>query len=99
MLDSLFNGKNFDLIKIDTQGSEIDILKGGIETMKKASFIILEMPFLGEYNKGAPDFYDHIIFMKKHGFVPYDLPEQHRANGILIQIDIIFIKQTLSVYY
>ena len=93
-LDSVFKEKTFDLIKIDTQGSEIDILKGGINAMKKASFIILEMPFLGEYNKAAPDFYDHIIFMKEHGFVPYDIPEQHRVNGILIQIDIVFIKKT-----
>ncbi len=34
-LDNLFLNKKIDLIKIDTEGSEYDILKGGIETIKK----------------------------------------------------------------
>lgn len=92
-LELMYKDKHYDLIKIDTQGSEIDILRGGINLIKKASFIILEIPFLGEYNKGAPQFHEHIEFMHNQGFVPFDLPDQHRIDDFLIQIDIIFIKK------
>lgn len=96
-LDNFFKQRNinisFDFIKIDTQGSEIPILKGGINLIKNTSFIMLELPFMGEYNKGVPNFLNHIEFMDKIGFIPYDIVELHRAKGILIQIDIIFIKK------
>ena len=83
----------FDLIKIDTQGSEIPILKGGINFAKKASFIILEMPFIGEYNKNVPNFLEHIKFMDDLGFIPFDICELHKTNEILFQVDFIFIKK------
>lgn len=41
-LDSL-NLERFDLIKMDTQGSELDIIKGGIELCKKAKGLLLEV--------------------------------------------------------
>lgn len=34
-IDNLFLSKKIDLIKIDTEGSEYDIIKGGIQTIKK----------------------------------------------------------------
>ena len=33
---------NFDLIKLDTQGSELDILKGGSKVLKNVEYIIIE---------------------------------------------------------
>ena len=52
-LDIAFQGKkSFDLIKIDCQGAEIPILKGGKNTILNTSVIILEMPFMGEYKLG-----------------------------------------------
>ena len=34
-IDSIFSDTKIDLIKIDTEGSEYDIIKGGINTIKK----------------------------------------------------------------
>ena len=87
------NNEFFDLIKIDCQGAEISILKGGKNLVKKASIIILEVPFMGEYNKGAANFYEHIEYMNNIGYRVYDIVELHRVKDILIQIDIIFIKK------
>ena len=95
-LDSLNLG-SFDLIKIDTQGSELPILKGGIKTANTASVIILEIPFMGQYNKNVPNFLDHITYMNSIGFIPYDISEYHYYSNILIQIDIIFIRKTNSI--
>jgi FkbM family methyltransferase len=90
---SFSNNEFFDLVKIDCQGAEIPILKGGKNIIDKASVIILEVPFMGEYNIGAPNFYEHINYMEYIGYRVYDIVELHRVDNILIQIDIIFIKK------
>lgn len=90
---SFSNNEFFDLVKIDCQGAEIPILKGGKNIIDKASVIILEVPFMGEYNIGAPNFYEHINYMENIGYRVYDIVELHRVDNILIQIDIIFIKK------
>ena len=93
-LDITFQDKKyFDLIKIDCQGAEIPILKGGKNTILNTSVIILEMPFMGEYNIGVPNFYEHIKYMDEIDYQVYDIIEMHRAEDILIQIDIIFLKK------
>ena len=93
-LDSVFaKSEFFELIKIDCQGAEIPILKGGKRLAEQASVIILEIPFMGEYNIGAPNFYEHINFMENIGYRVFDIVELHRVDNILIQIDIIFIKK------
>lgn len=93
-LDLIFNKNEvFELIKIDCQGAEIPILKGGNRLVQKSSVIILEVPFMGEYNIGAPNFYEHINYMENIGYRVFDIVELHRVDNILIQIDIIFIKQ------
>ena len=79
------------LIKIDTQGSEIPILKGGMRVVEKADFILLEVPFFGEYNKDVPGFRAHLEFMESIGFIPFDLFERHEMKGYNVQVDILFI--------
>ena len=93
-LDLVFNKNEvFELIKIDCQGAEIPILKGGNRLVQKSSVIILEVPFMGEYNIGAPNFYEHINYMENIGYRVFDIVELHRVDNILIQIDIIFIRK------
>src|SRR5210317_545139 len=90
---SFSNNEFFDLVKIDCHGAEIPILKGGKNIIDKASVNILEVPFMGEYNIGAPNFYEHLNYMENIGYRVYDIVELHRVDNILIQIDIIFIKK------
>lgn len=85
--------KNIDFIKIDTQGSELNILKGGKKTVAKAEFILLETQNL-EYNKKAPFTEDIIIAMKRYGFRLYDILETHYLpTGELFQVDLLFVKK------
>jgi len=82
--------KNIDFIKIDTQGSERDILKGGKKVIKRAEFILLETQNL-EYNSGAPFMEDIIIDMKDYGFRLFDIVEIHYLpTGELFQVDLLF---------
>lgn len=97
-LDILFNNSGiFDLIKIDVQGAEISVLKGGINLIKNTSFIILEMPFMGQYNENTPNFLEHIKFMDENGFIPYDIIELHRSDNLLFQVDMCFINKNNKI--
>ena len=52
-LDNLFPHQSFDLIKIDTQGSELDIIKGGANLLSRANAIIVEESMM-QFNIGSP---------------------------------------------
>lgn len=88
----LKDSKNI-LIKIDCQGAEIPILKGASAIIARTDFIILELPFFGNYNTGVPTFIEHIKYMDSIGFVPYDIIESHYMNDFYMQIDMIFINK------
>jgi FkbM family methyltransferase len=83
-----------DLLKLDCQGSELDILKGGKETLGKVSSIILEASIL-ECNIGAPLMGEVVSFLELHGFYPISLSEVHNRTGILKQIDLVFLNRNL----
>lgn len=57
-----------DYIKIDTQGSELAILKGGEKVLQSVRFLEIEVEFNPIY-KGQPIFSDVDFFLRKHGFV------------------------------
>jgi FkbM family methyltransferase len=92
-LDALFPTQSFDFIKIDCQGAEIEILKGGKSLIDRASVILLECPFAGQYNEGCPSFCEYIQYMDLVGFTPFDISEIHSSGNIIIQIDILFIRK------
>lgn len=92
------NKKVFDLVKIDVQGAEIEVLEGGKETFKETTFIILELPFMGQYNSNTKNLLEHIKKLDDMGFIPYDIVDQHRyQETMLFQIDMCFINKTSSI--
>jgi FkbM family methyltransferase len=44
-LDSYFKNINLDFIKIDVEGAELQVIEGGIETLKKCKLAIIECHF------------------------------------------------------
>lgn len=102
-LDTLFKDKNivFDFAKLDTQGSELDILKGGKKTLSTCKYILIETS-LKYYNEGVPLKDDIINFMIDFGYNKYDVVEYHIwqqmesvgdiCKGDVFQEDIIFFK-------
>lgn len=88
-LDKLFPNETFDLIKLDTQGSEIDILKGATKLMITTKFIIVETSLI-EWNKDSPKEKEVIDFMEYYNFLKPTVIGTHYLNGKLIQQDILF---------
>lgn len=93
LMEDEFNNASNILVKIDCQGAEIPILKGAKSIYSKTDFILLEIPFFGQYNEGVPTFLEHIRFMDEIGFVPYDIYECHYINGFNMQLDVMFINK------
>jgi len=94
-LDDLFEiDSEFDLIKIDTQGSELDIIEGGINLCNKAKAILLEVS-LNEYNENSPLYNEVLIYMKKIGFEPKEILDEQRNHGSHQQ-DILFINEKFT---
>lgn len=82
------------LIKIDTQGSEIEVLKGAPTVLKETELVIVEVSFF-EFFKGGPQIYDCMTFMKERGFVAYDIFDlQYRLlDRAMSQVDIAFVRE------
>ena len=89
-----YNIQNVDFIKLDTEGSELDILKGSKYTISNCKLIYLECPII-EYNEGSPNLNQYIEYLNSIDFIPYDICEVHHMDEVLVQIDILFIKKSI----
>jgi len=81
-----------NFIKLDTQGSEIDILNGASDIIDFVDLIAIECPIM-EYNSNSPNFYDYLKYFKEHNFLPVQITEEHMSEDILIQLDMVFMKK------
>lgn len=88
-----FNGEMPDFIKLDTQGSELDIINGGVRTISSAQWVLIETSLV-EYNQGAPLIDKIISKMKELNFDIEDILEYHSFpqlyDGCIFQLDILF---------
>lgn len=55
------------LLKIDTEGYELEVLKGAIDTIKECKYIIAETSVAKRF-EGSYSFEDMILFMVEHNF-------------------------------
>lgn len=90
-LDNLFkSGEKFELIKLDTQGSETDILSGGVNLLKNTQYILTEAA-VHEYNIGANTITQMFSLMSGLGFELDDICNFfHNSKNILMQVDLLF---------
>lgn len=94
-----FNNQRIHLLKIDTQGSEYDIIIGSVETLTRVERILVEVSLL-EYNKGAPQLESVLNLLESNGFILEDIIETHRSvhlvNNAIFQIDLLFKNTQLN---
>ncbi len=99
-LDNFFLGSNrinrIDLIKIDTQGNDLNILKGGMNTIQKYKPVILtEFIFISLYkNQGL--YFDQFNFFRRIDYNLAGIYNMHYTqNGVLAFADFLFLPSTL----
>ncbi len=95
-LDSLIEAhpdfRASQMLKLDTQGYELEILRGAETILENAEMVLLEASFL-PINRGAPRVEDVIHFMTSHGFRLFDFCSQsRRKDGVLWQSDLMFYR-------
>jgi FkbM family methyltransferase len=91
-------GHEFDLLKIDVQGAEIDVLRGGVRTLAGIEAIVIELSLLG-YNKGAPLIGAVMRWLGEQGFALFDVfPLVRIPAGALLQVDGIFLRRGSSLW-
>ncbi len=94
-----FNLENDNnLIKLDVQGSELDIINGLGNKLNYFKVIIMEVS-VRQYNSGSPLFSDVVSFMDKRNYTLYDICDNKRLgeyNSKLIQLDCVFVKKNTS---
>ena len=86
-----------DVLKIDAQGAELLVLAGASKTLASVQVLLLELAVV-QYNLGAPIFFEVHAAAERLGFRAFDVSELHYTNGILIQIDIMFVRKTSRLW-
>ncbi len=82
------------LIKIDTEGYELDVLRGAANVLSKTEIIIAETSIRERYEQGY-QFADMIDVMRDEGFLFFDILDmlQMSNNGALTAIDAVFVRK------
>jgi len=91
-LDTLVQERNWkfpDLIKMDVQGSELDIMMGASKVIQNCHHIILELQSQ-EFNKNAPMQEEVIRKMNEWG---YDIKDKLCVNPLEVDSDYYFVKR------
>ena len=92
-LDDIFKKKiNIDLLKIDTQGNELNVLKGSKKLLKNVKFIKLEL-MLYDYYEKSYSISDIESFLKKFNFKIFNILEvqQNPVNFKTDWIEVLFL--------
>ena len=83
------NVKNILLIKIDTQGTELSILKGAIKSLKKTRYVLLEMNNHEIYKDGC-QYHQVDEFLRNNSFKLADLVVSFRNQGKVEEYDALY---------
>lgn len=77
------------LIKLDTQGTEIEILKGGVGTLRKTRFILTEMNNHLLY-KNTCQYYEVDEFLRSRSFKLTDIIVTYRGDEGVTEYDALY---------
>ena len=109
-LDDVSEIDSLHFIKMDIQGSELNVLENGMKKLSDCVAIQLEISFICLY-ENQPAFGDVDVWMRKHGFAPHcflDIKRWSIAPTIqqnnfripfnqLLEADIVYIKDPLDL--
>ena len=82
-LDDLTTSKNILLLKIDTQGHELQVLEGATETLKRTRFVLVEMSNHKLYVQGCK-YYEVDEWLRKNNFNLANIIITYRKQGLRV---------------
>ena len=95
--DYIIKNKSIDFLKIDTQGYDLEVLKGFKSKLRKKQikFILCEQNFAGLYSKQAK-FSELLIFMEQYGYDLVGVYDCHYRKSRISFADILFGLRTIK---
>jgi len=95
-LDGILERKQLpfpDFLKLDVQGFELEVLKGGSKSLSYAEFCLLEVTLINLDN--TPLLPETVRYMDENGYQVYDICQFMRRpfDNALYQLDMLFIKK------
>ncbi|MDG2053478.1 MAG: FkbM family methyltransferase [Phycisphaerales bacterium] len=96
-LDSVIDLERLEgsvLLKLDTQGYELEVLAGGEGVLSKCDMVLLEVSLI-EINKGCPLVDTVIAYLAARDFRACEVIELHRRplDAAMNQIDLVFVRE------
>ena len=94
------NNENIDIVKLDTQGSEYNIINGGLKTLRtKVNLLYFEVHYLDLYKHSIP-FYKIFELLYENGFYYYCHIASHRRNKYqVLESDVFFMNDAFIKPY
>ncbi len=90
-----FNVPQPQMLKMDTQGYELEILKGAIASLKHLEVILIEGWLTRGYGPRTPLMMEVANWLAQHDFFLFDFGGEYRLeSGVLIAKDAFFVKST-----
>lgn len=87
-----------DLIKLDTQGSEMEILAGAAQSLGTASVVFIECWLVKGYGANTPLFLEVSNHLYAAGFDLFAIGDEYRgADGVAQSKDAVFVRRDLPL--
>jgi FkbM family methyltransferase len=92
-LDTYCNQPGPFFLKIDTEGFELEVLRGAVKVLEQTDVVLMEVA-IAKRQEEEPDLVDIGAFMKSHGFRFIDFPvlTQQTKGGPLLYVDVAFAR-------
>jgi FkbM family methyltransferase len=102
-------GRRADFIKIDTQGSEFEILSGAVKALEESAFGVIAESWTVEVHKGQHMTGEILSFMNQRGFELFDInvgAAWHRRGASklkklnkrqIVGLDLLFFREPASI--
>lgn len=80
-------------VKIDTEGFELEVLRGAVKVLEKTDVVLMEVAIMKRQEQ-EPDLIEIGAFMKSNGFRLIDFPvlTQQTRGGPLLYVDVAFAR-------
>ena len=92
-LDSIIDSQKLSrpsLLKIDTEGYELNVLLGAKSLIKNVDYIIVEVSILKRFNNSY-EFFDIVNYLKSNGFSLHQILTANKDNqGLVRYCDLLF---------
>jgi FkbM family methyltransferase len=94
VLETTNDRGKIDFLKLDTQGFELEVLRGAPEALARSEFVLLEVSLI-PINEGCPMAREVLEFMAERGFRWIDVCGQwRRPDKALWQLDLLFLHES-----